>query len=51
MPTADDVAAHFAEVSGTKPFYVPSSTADETVEWCGRRGIPFGIPGGKQFVE
>ena len=36
-PTADDIAAHLAEVSATEPFIVPSSIVDEVVEICARR--------------
>ena len=38
-PTADDIAAHLAEISATEPFGVPSSIVDEVVEICTRRGI------------
>jgi len=38
-PTADDVAAHLAEVSATEPFTVPTSIFDEVAEICQRRGI------------
>ena len=38
-PTADDIAAHLAQVSATEPFIVPSSIVDEVVEICARRGI------------
>jgi NAD(P)-dependent dehydrogenase (short-subunit alcohol dehydrogenase family) len=38
-PTADDVAAHLAELSATEPFTVPSSIFDEVGEICARRGI------------
>ena len=38
-PTADDIAAHLAEVSATEPFIVPSSIVDEVIEICARRGI------------
>lgn len=41
-PTADDIGAHFAEVSATEPFYVPSSVADEAAEICARLGVAFG---------
>jgi NAD(P)-dependent dehydrogenase (short-subunit alcohol dehydrogenase family) len=41
QPTADDIEAHFAEVSATKPFYVPSHSGDETVEYATRRGVSF----------
>jgi NAD(P)-dependent dehydrogenase (short-subunit alcohol dehydrogenase family) len=38
-PTADDVAAHLAEVSATQPFTVPGSIFEEVFAVCGRRGI------------
>jgi NAD(P)-dependent dehydrogenase (short-subunit alcohol dehydrogenase family) len=38
-PTADDVAAHLAEISATEPFSVPASIFDEVAEICARRGI------------
>jgi NAD(P)-dependent dehydrogenase (short-subunit alcohol dehydrogenase family) len=38
-PTADDVAAHLAEVSATEPFSVPASIVDEVAEICTRLGI------------
>ena len=38
-PTADDVAAHLAEVSATEPFSVPASIFDEVAEISGRLGI------------
>jgi NAD(P)-dependent dehydrogenase (short-subunit alcohol dehydrogenase family) len=38
-PTADDVAAHLAEVSATEPFIVPTSIFDEVFAICGRLGI------------
>ena len=38
-PTADDIAAHLAEISATEPFIVPASIVDEVVEVCARRGI------------
>lgn len=38
-PTADDIAAHLAQITMTEPFIVPSSIADEVVEICARRGI------------
>lgn len=38
-PTADDIAARWAEVSATQPFTVPSSIIDEVVEICALRGI------------
>jgi NAD(P)-dependent dehydrogenase (short-subunit alcohol dehydrogenase family) len=38
-PTADDVAAHLAEVSATEPFSVPASIFDEVTGICARLGI------------
>ena len=38
-PTADDVAAHLAEVSATEPFTIPASIFDEIFDICGRLGI------------
>ena len=38
-PSADDVAAHLAEVSATEPFSVPGSIFDEVVSVCARLGI------------
>jgi hypothetical protein len=38
-PTADDIAAHLAEVSATAPFTVPMSIFDEIFGICGRLGI------------
>jgi NAD(P)-dependent dehydrogenase (short-subunit alcohol dehydrogenase family) len=38
-PTADDVAAHLAEVSATEPFSVPASIFDEVADICTRLGI------------
>jgi NAD(P)-dependent dehydrogenase (short-subunit alcohol dehydrogenase family) len=38
-PTADDVAAHLAEVSATEPFSVPASIFEEVEEICARVGI------------
>jgi len=38
-PTADDVAAHLAEVSATEPFSVPASIFDEVTGVCARLGI------------
>jgi len=39
QPTADDVAAHLAEVSATEPFGVPASIFDEVAGICARLGI------------
>ena len=39
IPTADDVAAHLAEVSATEPFGIPSSIFDEVIGICSRLGI------------
>jgi NAD(P)-dependent dehydrogenase (short-subunit alcohol dehydrogenase family) len=38
-PTADDVAAHLAQVSATEPFSVPASIFDEVADICARLGI------------
>lgn len=38
-PSTDDVAAHFAEISATEPFSVPTSIFDEVAEVCTRLGI------------
>ena len=38
-PTADDIAAHLAEVSATEPFTVPGSIYDEVFEVAERLGI------------
>jgi len=38
-PTADDVAAHAAEVSATESFVIPASIFDEVFAICGRLGI------------
>jgi NAD(P)-dependent dehydrogenase (short-subunit alcohol dehydrogenase family) len=38
-PTADDVAAHLAEVSASEPFTIPASIFDEVLGICGRLGI------------
>jgi NAD(P)-dependent dehydrogenase (short-subunit alcohol dehydrogenase family) len=39
MTTAEDVAAHLADVSATEPFSIPGSIFDEVFEICGRLGI------------
>jgi NAD(P)-dependent dehydrogenase (short-subunit alcohol dehydrogenase family) len=38
-PTADDLAAHLAEVAATEPFTVPTSIFDEIAVVCDRLGI------------
>jgi NAD(P)-dependent dehydrogenase (short-subunit alcohol dehydrogenase family) len=38
-PTAEDIAAHLAEVSATESFAVPASIFDEIAGICGRLGI------------
>ena len=38
-PTADDVAAHLAEVSAAEPFSIPSSIFDEVIGICSRMGL------------
>jgi hypothetical protein len=37
--TAEDVAAHLADVSATEPFSIPGSIFDEVFELCARLGI------------
>lgn len=39
-PSADDIAAHWAELSATEPFTVPASIFDEVAETCSIIGIP-----------
>ena len=39
QPSADDIAAHLAEVSATEPFSVPASIFDEVTGLCARLGI------------
>jgi NAD(P)-dependent dehydrogenase (short-subunit alcohol dehydrogenase family) len=38
-PTADDIAAHVAEISATDPYIVPLSIFDEVADICSRLGI------------
>jgi hypothetical protein len=38
-PSADDIAAHLAELTATQPFSVPGALFDEIAETCARRGI------------
>jgi len=38
-PTADDIADHFDELSGTEPFTIPTSIFDEVAAICARLGI------------
>ena len=38
-PTADDIAAHLANVSATEPFTVPMSIFDEVLGICDRLGV------------
>jgi NAD(P)-dependent dehydrogenase (short-subunit alcohol dehydrogenase family) len=38
-PTADDIAAHLAEVSATEPFTVPASIFEEVFGICARLGV------------
>jgi NAD(P)-dependent dehydrogenase (short-subunit alcohol dehydrogenase family) len=38
-PTADDIAAHLADVSATEPFTIPMSIFDEVFGICARLGI------------
>jgi NAD(P)-dependent dehydrogenase (short-subunit alcohol dehydrogenase family) len=37
--TADDIAAHYAEISSTDEFTVPQSAHEEIIELCARLGI------------
>ncbi|MFV1361863.1 SDR family NAD(P)-dependent oxidoreductase [Mycolicibacterium elephantis] len=39
-PTAEDIAAHLAEVTGTQPFTIPGSIYEEVFEVSRRLGIP-----------
>jgi hypothetical protein len=39
VPTADDIATHFAEVAATEPFTVPGSIYEEVFEVGQRLGI------------
>jgi NAD(P)-dependent dehydrogenase (short-subunit alcohol dehydrogenase family) len=47
-PVAEDIEAHFAEVSATTPFYVPSHSGDEVAEYAALRGVSFSAPGGRK---
>ena len=38
-PTAEDIAAHYAEISATDSFSVPLSSHEEIVELCTRLGF------------
>ena len=38
-PTAEDIDAHWAEISATDPYIVPTSIFDEVAEICRRLGI------------
>jgi NAD(P)-dependent dehydrogenase (short-subunit alcohol dehydrogenase family) len=38
-PTADDIAAHLAEVSDAEPFTIPTSIFDEVAAICARLGV------------
>ncbi|MCV7223122.1 SDR family NAD(P)-dependent oxidoreductase [Mycolicibacterium elephantis] len=39
-PTAEDIAAHIAEVTGTQPFTIPGSIYEEVFEVSRRLGVP-----------
>ena len=39
-PSADDIAAHWADLTATEPFSVPTSIFDEVAETCSIIGIP-----------
>jgi NAD(P)-dependent dehydrogenase (short-subunit alcohol dehydrogenase family) len=38
-PSAEDLAAHLAQVTATEPFTVPTSIVDEVLAICGRLGV------------
>ncbi|KZS63660.1 hypothetical protein A4G28_07420 [Mycobacterium ostraviense] len=38
-PTAEDIAAHWSEVSATEPFTVPGSIFEEVFSVCARLGV------------
>jgi NAD(P)-dependent dehydrogenase (short-subunit alcohol dehydrogenase family) len=38
-PSAEDLAAHVAQINGTDGFFAPESSADETIAVCLQRGI------------
>jgi NAD(P)-dependent dehydrogenase (short-subunit alcohol dehydrogenase family) len=40
IPSADDIAAHWAEITALKPYSVPDSIFDEVAETCSIVGIP-----------
>lgn len=40
IPSAEDIAAHWAEVTAPEPFSVPASIFDEVAETCSIVGIP-----------
>jgi NAD(P)-dependent dehydrogenase (short-subunit alcohol dehydrogenase family) len=40
LPSADDIAEHWTEVSALEPFSVPGSIFDEVAETCSILGIP-----------
>ena len=40
QPSADDIAAHWAEVTAEEPYSVPQSIFDEVAETCSIMGIP-----------
>ncbi|TAL05873.1 MAG: short-chain dehydrogenase, partial [Chloroflexota bacterium] len=50
-PTADDIAAHLAEVSATEPFSVPASIFDEVAGIWTRLGITGWEIGAEGFPE
>jgi NAD(P)-dependent dehydrogenase (short-subunit alcohol dehydrogenase family) len=39
LPTAEDIAAHLADVTSTERYTVPASIVDEVLGLCGRLGI------------
>ena len=48
-PTAEDIQAHFDEISATEKFIVPNSIVDEVLEVCDRRGIS-AMPGSAEVA-
>jgi NAD(P)-dependent dehydrogenase (short-subunit alcohol dehydrogenase family) len=40
VPSAEDIAEHFSDISATESFSVPDSIFDEVAEVCRRLGIP-----------
>ena len=47
--TADDIAEHFAEISGTEPFTIPANIYEELFGVVGRLGVD--LPGGSAAAD